>query len=206
MKRTAILFAFFLSLGLTAQFPKSLDEVVPFHEGLAGIRVGNEWAFIDDLGTVIVDFRDDIHWNPEAKNSDDGVMAIKYPHFSNGRCMVKKEVDGITFYGFIDTKGELVIKHEFLNVRPFENGYTTGVLFDKVYRGQNEFKLDIYEYKFHEVLMDVDGNIIDFMNRRYNIQLKKSRYKLPNIESKMLSSNLITYKKDGAWELKKLNF
>ena len=206
MKRAIMIFTVLISVGRTAQLPKNLDEVVPFHEGLAAIRVGNEWAFIDDLGSIIIDFRDDIHWNPNALESDDGIMGIKYPHFSNGRCIVKKEVDGITFYGFIDTKGELVIKHEFLNVRPFENGYTTGVLFDKVYRGQNEFKLDIYDYKFHEVLMDVDGNIIDFMNRRYNIQLKKSRYKLPEIESKLLNTNLITYKKDGAWELKKLNF
>lgn len=205
MKRTIILFAMLTGISLNAQFPKSLDEVVPFHEGLAAIRVGNEWAFIDDLGTIVVDFRDDVQWNSNAQNSDDGVMAIKYPHFSNGRCMVKKEVDGITFYGFINTEGELVIKHDFLNVRPFKNGYTTGVLFDKVYRGQNEFKLNIYEFKFHEVLMDADGNIIEFLNRRYGIQMKKSRYKLPKIQSKMLSSNLITYKKDGAWELKKLN-
>ena len=205
MKKLVVLLMTLATIGLSAQLPQSLDEVVPFHEGLAGIRVGNEWAFIDDLGTIIVDFRDDIPWNPGAQDSDDGIVAVKYPHFSNGRCIVKKEVDGIIFYGFINTKGELVIKHEFLNVRPFENGYTTGVLFDKVYRGQNEFKLDIYDYKFHEVLIDVDGNIIDFMNRRYNIQLKKSRYKLPKIESKLLSTNLITYKKDGAWELKRLN-
>ena len=120
--------------------------------------------------------------------------------------MVKKEVDGIPYYGFINTKGELVIKHEFLNVRPFEDGYTTGILVDKVFRGQNEFKLNIYEHKFHEVLMDTEGNALEFLNRRYNIQLKTTRYQLPKIESKMLNSNLITYKKDGAWELKKLNF
>jgi hypothetical protein len=206
MKKAIIIIMVLISAGLTAQLPQNLDEVVPFHEGLAAIRVGNEWAFIDDLGTIVIDFRDDIHWNPNAQESDEGVMGVKYPYFSDGRCIVKKEVDGIPFYGFIDTKGTLIIEYEFLNVRPFENGYTTGILFDKVYRGQNEFKLDIYDYKFHEVLMDVDGNMLDFMNRRYNIQLKKSRYKLPRIESKLLSENLITYKKDGAWELKKLDF
>ena len=204
MKTTSILFTLLISFGLTAQLPKSLDEVAPFHEGLAAIRVGDEWAFIDDLGNLIIDFRDDIHWNRGAKASDDGVMAVNYPRFSDGRCMVKKEIDGITYYGFIDTKGKLIIEHDFLNVRPFENGYTTGIWFEKVFRGQNEFKLNIYEFKFYEVLMDVDGNILDFMNRRYNIQLKKSRYKLPKIESKLLNSNLITFKKDGAWELKKL--
>lgn len=205
MKRICILFTLLMGIGLAAQLPKNLDEVAPFHEGLAAIRIGDEWAFIDELGTVIIDFRSDIHWNPEGKPTDDGIMAIKYPHFSNGLCMVKKEIDEIPHYGFINTEGVLVIQHELLNVRPFKNGYTTGVLVDKVFRGQNEFKLNIYEYKFHEVLIDVEGNVLEFLNRRYNIQLKKTRYKLPEIQSKLLNPKLITYKKNGAWELKKLS-
>jgi len=118
--------------------------------------------------------------------------------------MVKKEVDDIPVFGFINTKGELVIQHEFLNVRPFKDGYTTGVIFEKIPRGQNEFKLNIYEYRFHEVLMDTNGNIITFLNRRYNIQMNKSRYKLPKIHSKLMGPKLIAVKKEGNWELQRL--
>ena len=204
MKRVFVLMAIVLCTGVTAQLPESLDEVTPFHEGLAAIRQGNAWAFIDDLGNIIIDFRNDLHWTGKEVDSDNGIMAIAYPRFSNGRCMVKKEVDDIPRFGFINTEGELVVQHEFLNVRPFKDGYTTGIIFEKILRGQNEFKLNIYEYKFHEVLMDIDGNIIKFLNRRYNIQMKKSRYSLPKIQSKLVGPKLIAVKKEGNWELQRL--
>lgn len=204
MKRMFVLMAVVLCAGVSAQLPQSLDEVTPFHEGLAAIRQGDAWAFIDDLGNIIIDFRNDLHWTGKEEDSDNGIMAITYPYFSNGRCMVKKEVDDIPVFGFINTKEELVIQHEFLNVRPFKDGYTTGVIFEKIPRGQNEFKLNIYEYRFHEVLMDTDGNIITFLNRRYNIQMNKSRYKLPKIHSKLMGPKLIVVKKEGNWELQRL--
>ena len=206
MKNVITVIACLLGIAVMAQLPQSLDEVAPFNEGLAAIRKGEQWAFMDTSGDVVIDFRDDIHWNKDAKGTEDGVEAIQYPSFSDGRCLVVKEVDEIPVYGFIDTKGDLVIAHQFLNVRPFKDGFTTGVLYETVFRGQNEFKLNIYEYKFHEVLMNADGEIVDFMNRRYNIQMKKPRYKIPKIESKMLNPRLVVFKKGGNWELKKLNF
>ena len=202
--RTTIL-VFFALLSLSAQLPQALDDVAPFNENLAAIRRGNEWAFIDDLGTVIIDFRNDIHWNPMAKETSRGVNAIKQPKFSNGLCMVRTYVDDIAVYGFINTKGELVIEHQFLNVNPFENGFTTGVIYEKIFRGRNEFKLDIYEYKFHEVLMDSSGKIIEFLGRRYNIQMKKSRYKLPIVSAKLLNEQLVAVKIENEWAIKKVN-
>ncbi len=205
MKKLLTLVIIVVSTNAVAQLPKGLDEVAPYSEGLAAVRQGNQWAFMDESGTVVIDFRSDIYWNKEAKANEDGVKAIAYPKFSNGRCLVVKLVDEIPIYGFIDAKGDLVIEHQFLNVRPFEDGFTTGIVYETVLRGQNEFKLNIYEYKFHEVVMNVDGEIVDFMNRRYNIQMKKPRYKLPKIASKMLNSQLVAFKKAGNWELKKLN-
>jgi hypothetical protein len=52
--------------------------------------------------------------------------------------------------------------------------------------------------------MDVDGNILDFLNRRYNIQMTKRRYKTPPILSKVLNDKLVAVKKDENWEIKKL--
>ena len=203
MKTVIFILTGFIGVGLNAQLPKDLDDVAPFHEGLAAVQKGNAWAFIDDLGNMVIDFRNDLYWNPDMGPYGD-VRSVYYPRFSNGRCIVRTLVDDIPVFGFIDTKGNLVIEHKFLNVRPFENGLTTGIIFEKIHRGQNEFKLDIYEYKFHEVLMDVDGNIIEFLNRRYNIQMTKTRYKMPAIQSKILNDKLVAVKIDNEWELRKL--
>lgn len=204
MKTLPIIFAAFISLGINAQLPKDLDFVAPFSEGLAAVKKGNEWAFIDDVGNTVINFRNDFYWNQDASTPYDDVRTVHYPKFSDGRCIVQKMVDEIPVFGFIDTHGKMVIEPQFLNVRPFENGMTTGIIFEKVLRGKNEFNLDIYEYKFHEVLMDVDGNILEFLNRRYNIQMTKKRYKIPPIWSKVLNNKLIAVKLDDNWEIKKL--
>lgn len=204
MKTLIFIIAALFFSGISAQLPKNLDNVTPFHEGLAAIQKGNQWAFIDDLGNVIIDFRSDLYWNENAKASYGDVRSVHYPEFSDGRCIVQKMIDEIPVFGFIDTTGKLVIEHQFLNVRPFENGFTTGIIFEKILRGQNEFKLDIYEYKFLEVLMDVNGNIIEFLNRRHNIQMTKRRYKMPAIQSKVLNDKLIAVKIDENWQIKKL--
>lgn len=204
MKKLFTLFAAFMCIGIHAQLPNDLDFVAPFNEGLAAVQKGNEWAFIDDIGHTVINFRGDLYWNKDNGATYDDVRSVHYPKFSNGRCIVQKMVDEIPVFGFIDTEGKLVIEHQFLNVRPFENGMTTGIIFEKVLRGKNEFNLDIYEYKFHEVLMDVDGNILDFLNRRYNIQMTKRRYKIPPILSKVLNDKLVAVKKDENWEIKKL--
>jgi len=205
MKKISLLLTLFMYLGLTAQMPENLEYVSPFHEGLAAIKKENKWAFVDEQGAIAIDFRDDLYWNPEAKTSYGDMRSSAYPQFNDGRCLVQKMVDGIPVFGFIDTKGTLVIDYKFLNVAPFHNGLTTGVMYEKVLRGKNEFNLEIYEFKFHEVLMDVDGNIIEFLQRRHNIQMTPKRYKTPSLESKILNPHLIAVKTDKFWELKKID-
>lgn len=56
-------------------------------------------------------------------------------------------IDGIAHYGFMDTDGKLVLAHQFLNVQPFENG----------------FRLKIYGYQCHEVLMDSSGDRSEYL-------------------------------------------
>lgn len=205
MKKISLLLALFTASGSIAQMPENLDYVSPFHEGLAAIQKENKWAFVDEQGAIAIDFRDDLYWNKEALASYDDMRSLAYPQFKDGRCIVQKMVDGIPVFGFIDTKGDVVIDHQFLNVALFNNGLTTGVMYEKVLRGKNEFNLDIYEFKFHEVLMDVEGNIIEFLQRRHNIQMTPKRYKMPQLESKILNPNLIALKTDKLWELKRID-
>lgn len=49
--------------------------------------------------------------------------------FNEGRCLITKIVeDGVPVYGFIDTKGNVVLEPQLLNVYPFKDGFTTAVL------------------------------------------------------------------------------
>ena len=48
---------------LFAQELTGIDEIAPFSEGLAAIRKGNEWGFINKEGQLVIEFRDDLVWN-----------------------------------------------------------------------------------------------------------------------------------------------
>ncbi len=195
-----------LPVTLFSQDLKGIDEIAPFSEGLAAVRQGDKWGFINEEGTLVIDFRSDLHWNKDANTSKSDVSGVRHPKFIEGRCMITKNVeDGVPLYGFIDTTGNTVIEPQFLNVYPFKDGYTTGVLFDKIYKGENEFKLKIYEFKFFDVLLDTSGKIDEYFERRQNIQMTKKRYQRPFIGAKRLTSGLAAvYIKDQGWELRKL--
>lgn len=186
---------------------KGIDEIAPFSEGLAAVRKGDQWGFINTEGKLQIDYRNDVYWNMDADNSKMDINGIRYPMFNEGRCLVTKEVeDGIAVYGFMDTEGNIVVEPQFLNVYPFKNGYTTGVLFYKDFKGENEFKLKIYEFKFFDVLLDTSGKIEEYFERRHNIQMTKKRYEIPSIEAKFLADGLVAlHIEDQGWEIRKVN-
>ena len=192
------------SEGITEKL-EGLNEITEFKEGLAAVRKGTHWGFINEKGELVIDFRDDIVWNKKAGPEDLGILGIRYPSFENGMCPVQKREDEIPIYGFINKQGELVVDYQFLNVSTFTNGYATGVYFDKVLRGTNEFKLKIYDFKFHDVMIDPKGKIVEFFDRRYNIQMTKKRYKMPALRVKYLSKDLVALFVEGkGWEIRKV--
>jgi hypothetical protein len=208
MKNIVIAFAVLIIVPFfgNSQIIENIDEIAPFSEGLAAVRKGTQWGFINEEGSLAIDFRNDLHWNKEAVTSKKDISGIRYPMFKEGRCLITKKVeDGVAVYGFIDKKGNTVIEPQFLNVYPFENGYTTGVLFEKTLKGENEFKLKIYDFKFFDVLLNTSGEIVEYYDRRYGIQMTKRRYQLPEIGAKRLADGLIAlYGKDKGWEIRKL--
>lgn len=189
-----------------SQTVKNIDEIAPFSEGLAAVRQGNQWGFINEEGTLVINFRNDIYWNKEADPTKNDISGVHFPMFNEGRCLITKNVEeGVPVFGFMDTKGNVVVEPQFLNVYPFKDGYTTGVLFDKTLKGENEFNLKIYEFKFHDVMMDTSGEMVEFFNRRDNIQMTKKRYQMPTIGAKRLSDGLVAvYSKDQGWEVRKI--
>jgi hypothetical protein len=196
-----------LPVAVFSQNMKNIDEITPFSEGLAAVRKGDTWGFINEEGTLVIDFRSDLHWNKNADTSKSDVSGVQYPIFKEGRCLITKKVeDGVPLYGFIDTEGNTVIEPQFLNVYPFKDDYTTAVLFDKTLKGENEFKLKIYEFKFFDVLLDTSGKIDEYFESRQNIQMTKKRYERPFIGAKKLKGDLAAvYIKDQGWEIRKLS-
>lgn len=185
----------------------SYDEIAPFNEGLAAVRVGNQWGFIDENAKLVIDFRDDLVWNLNADTNIPGVLGIRYPQFKNGRCMIQElKVNNIPYYGFIDPSGEIVIQPEYLNITEFDQENAIGIYVREMFQGQNEIKLDVVEYIFTEVVVNTNGEIVWPIAEREHALTAKRRYEIPELRAKLIGKNLLVFKtKDNKWETKKLN-
>ena len=140
---------------------EELDEITPFSDGLAAVRKGQSWGFINTEGTLVIDFRDDLVWNAQADPDALGIESVKYPRFTDGRCMIRaKGDDEIPVFGFIDTSGNTIIAPEYLNLTEFRDGRALGILVKKTFRGKNKFQLNIYDYSFTEVVLNPQGEIL----------------------------------------------
>lgn len=185
---------------------KDLDQITEFHEGLAAVRKGNSWGFIDAAGTLVIGFRDDLVWNESPDPGANGVEGIAYPRFSEGRCpfrAFREEEGDIPFYGFIDTKGQPAIEAEFLNVTEFRDGVALGVYFKKTFRGKNNFQLNIYDYAFTEVVLNPAGEMIWPLAERQNIIMQPRRYKAPDLLARILGTELVAVEATpGNWEIR----
>jgi len=195
-----------VSLPTSAQVLQNIDEIAPFSEGLAAVRKGKQWGFINQEGALVIDFRNDIYWNQKADNAKSDVTGTTYPVFNEGLCLIQQTVeDGVPVFGFIDKTGTVIIEPQFLNIYPFKNGFTTAVLFDKNFKGENEFKLKIYEYKFFDVRVSTSGEITDYLKKRDHIQMTVKRYEMPEIGAKILADDLVaTYTNQQGWSIEKL--
>ncbi len=182
-----------------------LAEVTSFHEGLAAVKKGNQWGFIDASGKIVINFRDDLVANKDADTSVLGINGVQYPHFKDGLCLIKVLNDeGIPRYGFIDTTGKTVVEPEFLNISQFENGYAVGIYEKSSLRGKNQFQLNIYDYAFTEVVINKAGEFLWPVQERQNIVMSKRMYKLPELHAKLLGDDLMAIKgKDNTWKIVK---
>jgi hypothetical protein len=197
-----------MSISVTGytQLLNDIDEITPFHEGMAAIRKGTSWGFINSEGKKIIDFRNDIVRNPVKMNSDDS--SKNYPYFSDDRCLIKQVKDGITYYGYIDKTGKVVIEAKFLNATPFVNGNALVIkMYKEKLNASNALGKDIVNYSYAEILIDKNENLVQFLRGPKNFTLSSQNLKTPpSIVSQLLSDNLVAVKTDqGTWEIYKLN-
>jgi len=203
-----LLITLLLPWAIWPQEQTGFDIIAPFSEGLAAVKKGGQWGFIDTKGTLVIDFRDDLVWNKDADPNGYGVENVRYPQFKNGRCLVQKLLDEeqVPVYGFIDTQGQVVIPPEYLNVTNFDGDYAIGILLTKTFRGQNKFQLRIYDYKFGEVILNKSGEIMRLIEQRSNIQMNRKRYVLPKLNTRILAPGLLAVRNAAnTWDLLKID-
>lgn len=75
------------------------DDVEEFHEGLARVKLGDRYGFIDTLGTLVIPMRDG--WCSE--------------RFSEGLCLIKQGGK----FGYMDMQGRVVIPCQFTYAEDF---------------------------------------------------------------------------------------
>tara|TARA_R110001583_G_scaffold118602_3_gene270038 strand:+ start:3394 stop:4014 length:621 start_codon:yes stop_codon:yes gene_type:complete len=203
MKKSILLYVVIVLLPFIcfSQTLEGIDYISPFNEGLAAIKKGDKWAFINTEGTVVINFRDDL----VKSNFDEG----SYPVFKNSRCLIWEEKEGIKYYGYINTLGKSIIKPQFLNAANFNNEIAMAIKLAKDTIGHNDI-LDkpIVNYNYFEVIIDTKGEITHYLTQKpKHITLSKRFIKQsPKFTTKLLSDNLFAiWTKEKKWEIKKVD-
>ena len=130
----------------------NLDYISSFNDGVAAIKKDNQWAFINKDGDIVINFRNDL----VSRKSHDG----NYPIFQNERCLIVEERNGISYFGYMDTTGEVVIKPQFLNATHFSNNIATVLKLVREVVGKNEvLGKNVINYSYFEVTIDTAGEI-----------------------------------------------
>jgi len=206
MKTLIFLLAFILNFnfGMT-QIYQDLEEITPFQEDLAAIKKNDQWAFINKQGEVVVDFRSDL---VSSLSENDLQMTTSkfrsFPHFVEGKCLIRKLTNGIYYYGFIDTKGNEVIAPEYVNATNFKNGKSIVVKFEKIPVGSNDLlEKKVVTYRLEEKVIDSNGKIVKTLfNFRKTVPKNIEGKVPPPIMSKFLGPNLIAIQLEtGKWEI-----
>lgn len=201
-----IIFCIFYSFGY-GQIIRDVDFVTSYHDGLAAIKKNNEWAFVNEEGEKVIDFRDDLVSTIDDQYLDEnGISSVSYPLFKEGRCLIRKLINGINYYGYIDKKGDEVIAPKYVNASNFLNGYAIIIKFATDVIGENE-ALDkrVVSYKLEEYVIDTSGKLIKYLeNDRIIVPSKIKSKTPPGFESKFIAPHLIAVKrKENKWEIHK---
>ena len=202
MKKTIILvliLVVFPFIGL-AQSIDNVDFISPIHNDVAAIKKDGKWAFINEKGDLIIDYRTDLV--PE--ENEDG----KYPVFYNDRCKIVEVKAGISYFGFINKSGETIIEPQFLNTTNFKDGIAIVLKVNKQIIGENTaLGKEMVNYRYFEVLINTEGEDLYYLNQDgVNVVLDKDfLLGVPKIMAKYIAKDLYALEqKDHTWTLVKV--
>ena len=192
-----VLCVFLSGIGFS-QIAIEFDEVLPFKGDLAAVKKGNQWGFINKSGDLVIEFKNDIVLTKNNENQ------LNYPEFNNKRCLIKRLINGVYLYGYMDELGNEVIPTTYLNASSFENGYAIVVKHLKDSIGYNKLlKKALTSSKIEEYIIDASGEIIKYLENPINyMQPKKNAVNPPELRSKFIGLNRIAVlKKDMKWDI-----
>ncbi len=202
MKKAVILFFVIILVPLFG-FNQTIDQVdyiSPFNDGVAAIKKGDQWGFVNTEGNLVVNFRDDL----VSTKTDKG----KYPIFFDGRCLITQVKKGIIYYGYIDKSGIAVIAPKFLNATKFNNNTAIVLeLVEKIRSNNNVLRKPVVTHVYFEVVINTDGEILHYLTQKpKHITLDKRFIKQPlKIRSRLLSDNVFAiWSKAKKWDIKKI--
>lgn len=202
MRRTFYLvFIFFTSVSFgVAQSAENVDFISDMHENRAAIKKGNQWAFINTEGQIVINYRDDL----VVSNNKSG----NYPIFKNGRCIITQKKDGISYFGYIDVSGKTVIEPQYLNASNFQNDMAIVLLLTRTEIAKNT-ALDkpVVSYDYFEVVIDLTGQVLTYLTLDpIHITLSPEYLrKPPIIHSKFINNKLFAVtNKEKKWSVVKV--
>lgn len=181
-----------------SQIVTDVDAIYSFYGELSAVRKSGTWGFINKEGVLKINYRSDIVLNNDSNE--------KYPIFKNGRCLVKRLIDNIYMYGFIDEKGNDVVTPQYLNASNFENGYAIVVKLLKDTIGYNEvFRKPLTKYKLEEYIIDVSGKTIKYLENPIEYIIpKRTQLTPPKIHSKFIAPGIVAVQnKNKKWNIYK---
>lgn len=185
-----------------AQLLNDIDEVSQFNDGIAAVKKGNQWCFINKKGETIIDYRDDFVLT-KIVNQDLNVTDY-YPVFKDDRCLIKKLINDIYYYGYIDKNGSVIIHPQYLNATNFENGFAIVIAPSKDVIGYNKvLKKDIISSNIEEFVINKTGKKVRYLENPIDYHLSKRKSKNPPVfRSKFMGAHLVAVKKkDNKWDI-----
>ncbi|MDY0780879.1 WG repeat-containing protein [Tenacibaculum sp. IB213877] len=179
---------------------ENLDFISPFNNGVAAIKKGDHWGFVDKEGTLVVPYRKDL----VTTKHEDG----QYPIFNSGRCLYTIKKGGINYFGYINKQGRTIIEPQFLNATNFNEGRAIVLNLDKENLGQNNvLNKNVISYSYAHVIINVDGKIMHHLTGYKSTSLLPEFIKTPpTITTELLSDNLYMIQQDnGKITIKNVN-
>ncbi len=202
MKKLIILWVLLVVTPLTirSQNLGDIDFISPFNDGLSAIQKEGKWAFINKEGELVIDYRDDLVLTAFGDES--------YPVFNSERCLIVKQEDGISYFGYIDKMGEAIIKPQYLNATNFKNGLAIILKLHKISLGQNDILgKNMVDYSYSELAINPNGETVHYFSEKpTHVTLSKDFLKgPPEIRTVFISDGLIATKnEDKTWSIKKV--
>ncbi len=198
-KSIALCVVFAVAFSAMAQTLEGLDFIAPFNDGVAAVKKGDQWTFIDDSGKLIFPFRNDLAISV--------VDNKKYPVFENDRCLIAEKKEGITYFGYVNKEGVVVVQPQFLNATNFQDQGAIVLLLEKKENGKNIIGKSIYSHIYSHVVINAEGTIVKYLDDPRHITLSdKFIANPPKITARFVSNDVVTYKTaDKKWAIKKID-